>query len=164
MIKSNLCVFDSLSSLHDKKIKFDIISLFHVYEHLTDPIQTIKELKSFSKKNSSFYIEVPHANDFLLSILNLQKFKEHTLWSEHLILHTKESIKLFLEKSGLKVVKIHKIQRYNFFNHLYWISHGRPNGHNVFKNFRYRKITDHYQNFLEKNDFTDTLIAECKIK
>lgn len=163
MLKSKLNVFESLSSI-DKSIKFDVISLFHVYEHLIHPINVMNELKSFSKKSTLFYIEVPHANDFLLSVLNIEKFKKYTLWSEHIILHTKKSIKIFLEKSGFKILKLHDIQRYDFFNHLYWISKGMPNGHKKFQNFDYKLIKEHYEKFLRKNEFTDTLIAVCKIK
>ena len=163
MLKSKLNVFESLSSIGNS-IKFDVISLFHVYEHLTSPINVMNELKAYSKKSTLFYIEVPHANDFLLSVLNLENFKKHTLWSEHIILHTKKSIRIFLEKSGFKIIKIHDIQRYNFFNHLYWISTGMPNGHKKFQNFEYKLIKEHYEKFLRKNELTDTLIVVCKIK
>ena len=73
MLKSKLNVFESLSSIGNS-IKFDVISLFHVYEHLTSPINVMNELKAYSKKSTLFYIEVPHANDFLLKCFKLRKF------------------------------------------------------------------------------------------
>ena len=52
---------------------FEIVTLFHVFEHFTDPLD---ELRSISKKivsGGKIIIEVPHADDFLLSWINIKK-------------------------------------------------------------------------------------------
>ena len=160
--KTGLKVVKNTNAL--EQMKFDIITLFHVYEHLIDPIKTINSLKKYSKKNTIFYIEVPHSNDFLINFLKLKKFKNFTFWSEHLILHSQKTLKCFLEQSGLKILKIHKVQRYNFLNHLYWISNGKPNGDNILHDSLYEKnIINSYNKFIINNNYSDTLLVECCI-
>ena len=66
---------------------FDTIFSFHTLEHLPNQIEVLKNLKNYINIGGSLIIEVPHANDFLLKKLEVEEFKEFTLWSQHLILH-----------------------------------------------------------------------------
>ena len=54
-------------------------------------------------------VEVPHAKDFLLSTLNNEDFKNFSLWSQHLILHTRESLHKMLDYAGFKKIQIARI-------------------------------------------------------
>ena len=45
-------------------------------------------------------------DNLLLKKLKIKSFINFTLWSEHLILHTKKSLKCFLEKAGFKKNRI----------------------------------------------------------
>lgn len=47
---------ESLSSIG---VKFDLIILSHVFEHLTEPIKTLRESGDLLAKNGAIYIEVP---------------------------------------------------------------------------------------------------------
>ena len=87
-----------INQINDLDFKFDSIFLFHVFEHLVNPIEVLTQLQSKLKKNGNLIIEVPHANNLLLKKLKIKSFINFTLWSEHLILHTKQSLKCFLEK------------------------------------------------------------------
>lgn len=108
---------------------YDVVSMFHVMEHLTDPVETLSQLKSKIKKSGKLIVEVPHANDFLISFLDNDAFKKFTLWSEHLILHTRKSLELFLREAGYKVISIEGFQRYSLANHLHWTSQNKQGGH-----------------------------------
>lgn len=165
-------LYEEYLSLNQKKFKiypnitstqkkFDTIFLFHVLEHLTNPIEELKNLKKFLKKNGAIIIEVPHGNDFLLR--NCDKFKKFSLWSEHLILHTEISLIKFLKKAGFKNVKINYFQRYNYLNHLHWINNGKPNGNLIPKKDFNKMIDINYKLFLKKAKMTDTLYCEAKI-
>ena len=100
--------------------KFDVITMFHVLEHVPNQIKTLKILKTKLKNKGKIIIEVPHAEDFLILQDELKEFKDFIFWSEHLILHTYNSLKTILAKSGFKKIKIQYYQRYNFSNHLGW--------------------------------------------
>ena len=57
----------------------------------------LKEFKTHLNPGGILIVEVPHAKDFLLSNLKNEDFKNFTLWSQHLILHTRESLQRFLQ-------------------------------------------------------------------
>jgi 2-polyprenyl-3-methyl-5-hydroxy-6-metoxy-1,4-benzoquinol methylase len=139
------------------KTKFDIITMFHVLEHLPNQIEVIKSLLQKLKKNGKLIIEVPSAHDPLFKVKGLVSFKNFTMWSEHLILHTSESLKKFCLNAGAKKIKIKYFQRYNFSNHYGWIVDNLPGGHEKY-DFS-SKINTVYQRNLEKKNETDTLIA-----
>ena len=44
--------------------KFDVITMFHVLEHLPNQVDTLKQLKKLLKPKGNIIIEIPHANDF----------------------------------------------------------------------------------------------------
>ncbi len=110
-------------------------------------------------KGGRIIVEVPHANDFLLSTLNNEAFKAFTFWSEHLILHTRQSLKVFLETAGFVNVTVQGFQRYPLVNHLHWLAQGKPGGHVSWKHLRAQAMDRAYEDFLKSIDQTDTLIA-----
>jgi 2-polyprenyl-3-methyl-5-hydroxy-6-metoxy-1,4-benzoquinol methylase len=155
-IKKNIkkiIVSDNLNNLNEK---YDIITMFHVLEHIPYQIETLKELKKKLTKNGKIIIEVPSADDFLLK---LKEFKKFTFWSEHLILHTENSLRKILELSGFKKINIKYYQRYNFSNHLGWFIKRMPGGHDSYKNISDTKINKEYSDYLIRRKSTDTLIA-----
>ena len=93
---------------------------------------------------------------------NCDKFKKFTFWSEHLILHTEQSLMTLLKMVGFSNIEITYYQRYNIFNHLNWLSNGKPGGHKN-NNFNDDNLIKSYNDFLVKNKKTDTLIAYCHI-
>ena len=147
----------SLSELKDDK--FDLITLNHVFEHLNDPIDILVELQKYLKDDGIIVIEVPHARDLLLETFNLESFKNFTLWSEHLILHTRKSLETFVTNSGLHVKSIKGFQRYPISNHYNWLLNGQPSGHKIFDNLNNDVFHNHYEKLLDSIDQTDTLIG-----
>jgi len=142
----------------DKKL-YDTIFLFHVLEHLPNQILILKNLKKKLKKNGKIIIEVPSGTDLLLNIENLKEFRDFSLWSEHLILHSSKSLKKILHLSGYNKVKIEFYQRYNFNNHLNWFLNKKPGGQNKYLNFFDKKFNESYCKYLEKKGLSDTLIG-----
>jgi SAM-dependent methyltransferase len=138
---------------------FDVASLFHVFEHLPDPLTALKEVKRCMKPGGHLIIEVPHARDFLLSFLDLEAFKRHTFWGQHLILHTRQSLAAFITAAGFSIKAITGFQRYPLANHLYWLHQGRPGGHKQWSFLRSESLDAAYAAKLNEMDATDTLIA-----
>lgn len=152
-------VFNNLSEINQK---FDFISLFHVLEHIPNQIIILKKIRKKLKKDGKIIIEVPHAKDFLIETLNLKSFKNFTFWSEHLILHTEESLCKILNIAGFKVVNFEYLQRYNINNHFKWIIENKPNGHNDYKGMFNDKIKKRYIQFLQNIKQTDTILVIAK--
>ena len=158
-IKNNIQKIDISDNINSFDKKFDIITMFHVLEHIPYQTETLKVLKSKLKNKGKIIIEVPHAEDFLILQEELKEFKNFTFWSEHLILHTYKSLKSILLKSGFKNINIQYYQRYNFSNHLGWFLKRKPGGHNFYKEIVSDKLNLSYCENLKKLGQTDTLIA-----
>ena len=155
--------FEKIQDLGDRK--FDYVTLNHVFEHLIRPLDYISIFHEVLNKDGVLIIEVPHAQDFLLDTLNLQAFKDFTLWSEHLILHTKKSLELFVTHNDkFKLLEIKGFQRYSLLNHLFWLKEGRPGGHELLNDIEDSEFHQHYQNYLNKINQTDTIIGFFKKK
>ncbi|MCY4540789.1 MAG: class I SAM-dependent methyltransferase [Rhodobacteraceae bacterium] len=45
--------------------KFDLVTSFHVFEHLTDPIAALERMKTWANQDGLFYIEVPNLRNGL---------------------------------------------------------------------------------------------------
>lgn len=157
----NITTYNDIDKIPDN-LNLDCIMLNHVLEHLYDPIETLKKIKEKMNDKTLLIIEVPHADDFLISEYDCDEFKKFTFWSEHLILHTEKSLMKLLNMVGFSNIQFTYYQRYNVFNHLNWLSNGRPGGH---KNTRLSddELIKSYDNFLIKNKKTDTLIVYCYI-
>jgi 2-polyprenyl-3-methyl-5-hydroxy-6-metoxy-1,4-benzoquinol methylase len=151
-------VHESVAAIPDDK-KYDVVSLFHVFEHLTTPLQTLKEIHSKMSAGGQIIIEVPHSRDALITVFNLDAFKKFTFWGEHLILHTRDSLTAFLKAAGFKNISVKGFQRYPLANHLYWLQKGEPGGQNKLPEFRNRTLEEAYAHTLDNIDQTDTIIA-----
>ncbi len=157
----NFTIKKSISAF---KNKFDVICLFHVLEHLPNQIKILKDLKLKMKNKSKIIIEVPHANDILFSIIKNNSFKKFTFWEEHLVLHTKKSLKKVLVSSGFKNINVKFFQRYGLDNHLGWILDGKPGGHVKYNKDISLKLNLNYKKNLEQKGYSDTLIATATAK
>jgi len=158
-IQKKIKKIDISDNINSFERKFDVITMFHVLEHIPYQIKTLKVLKSKLKKKGKVIIEVPHAEDFLILQDELKEFKNFTFWSEHLILHTYKSLKTILSKSGFRNINIYYYQRYNFSNHLGWFLKKKPGGHNFYKKIISDKLNSSYCENLKKLGQTDSLIA-----
>ncbi len=150
--------FNSLNHVDDESI--DVIFLFHVFEHLPDPVNSLLEIKKKLRKGGIVVLEVPHANDFLLSHIKSEAFKKFTLWSQHLVLHTKKSITLMLDSANFQSITVKGVQRYPLSNHIHWINAGKPGGHlKELAEIDSNNLQKSYEESLEKINATDTIVA-----
>jgi 2-polyprenyl-3-methyl-5-hydroxy-6-metoxy-1,4-benzoquinol methylase len=149
-IKNNIKKINISNNISFIDRKFDIITMFHVLEHIPYQVETLKLLKSKLKNKGKIIIEVPSAQDFLLSFDELKEFKNFSFWSEHLVLHTEKSLIKILHKSGFSKIRIEYFQRYNFANHLGWFIKKQPSGHSFYANITDNKINLEYTNYLKR--------------
>jgi 2-polyprenyl-3-methyl-5-hydroxy-6-metoxy-1,4-benzoquinol methylase len=137
----------------------DIITMFHVLEHISEPVDVLSALKSRLKPGGRLLVEVPHARDALFTLYDSDAFKKFTFWSEHLVLHTRQSLRLLLSQAGFSDLEITGYQRYPLANHLYWLSRGKPAGQEVWPFLDRSILHNEYSGALAAIDRTDTLIS-----
>lgn len=151
-------VYPSLEKIPSAK-KFDVITLFHVLEHLKDPVAMLMRIKHFLKQRaqSLCIIEVPSSTDALLTLYKNKAFSIFTYWSCHLFLFNEDTLKTCAEKAGLKTVKIEQFQRYPVTNHLYWLAQGKPGGQNIY--IYNAELAQAYTAWLAEQKMCDTVIG-----
>jgi SAM-dependent methyltransferase len=139
----------------------DVISLFHVLEHIVDPVPFLREVLSKATPGGRVIIEVPSADDVLLGFFRNKPFSEFTYWSPHLFLYNPFTLGRLLEKSGVarERYSISQFQRYPLSNHLMWLSQGKPGGHVAWSFLDTPALTEAYANSLAAMGRCDTLIA-----
>jgi len=150
-------VVGSLSDLEDESL--DIVTMFHVLEHLTDPVGILTSLRRVLRPGGRLIIEVPHARDALFTLYDCDAFKRFTFWSEHLVLHTRQSLAILLSAAGYHETEIIGYQRYPLANHLHWLAKGLGGGHVKWKYLSGSQLDLSYSNSLTRIDRSDTLIA-----
>lgn len=156
--ENDIDLYDSLEKID---VRFDVITAFHVIEHLSEPIIILKNLKNLLKEKGKIIIEVPNASDALLTIYKNEPFSYFTYWSCHLYLYTQHTLGLLAKQAGLNIDFIKHIQRYSLSNHLYWLSKGNPGGHEKWGSFLdSEELNKAYENQLATIGATDTIIMQ----
>ena len=152
------------SSLNDVKTKFNLITAFHVVEHLKDPISVLRQLAKLLEENGKLVIEVPNSEDALLTLYESEVFKKFSYWDQHLFLFNAQTLNTLATISGFSLIKIKHVQRYPLSNHLYWLSKGLPGGHEVWSNLNSNKINQAYSSKLAALGQTDTIFGIFEVK
>lgn len=140
--------------------EFDVITCMHVFEHVTRPIEFLRHVYRGLEHGGNLILEVPHARDFLIE--QSEAFRQHTFWSEHLILHTHFSLMAMLEHVGFTVQRVRDIQRYGLANHMGWLTYGQPRGHQIFPWLDTPYVDAPYAERLAGVRKTDTLWMEAR--
>lgn len=138
---------------------YDLITSFHVVEHLSDPRTILKELAACLKDHGRLVIEVPSSEDALLTLYENDTFQRFTYWSQHLFLFNAETLRRLATQAGLRVVSVQQFQRYPLSNHLHWLSHNQPGGHQHWSFLDTPALTEAYAASLAATGKCDTLIA-----
>jgi len=152
----HLNVFPDLTAVRGS---YDVITAFHVVEHLSDPAITLRDLSTLLSFGGEIIVEVPNSEDALLTLYNNKKFQDFTYWSQHLFLYNAQTMKILVKKAGLKLNWVKHIQRYSLANHLYWLAKGGPGGHEHFNFIDTVELNKQYESQLAALEVTDTIIV-----
>lgn len=155
--EEGLACFESVDALCEEK--YDVITMFHVLEHLPDPIMILEELKKHLTDDGKIIIEIPNADDALLSLYESTDFADFTYWVCHLYLYTNSTLTKLMNRCGLKISIIQQIQRYPLSNHLYWLSKKKPGGHKKWAAFNNELLDTLYGERLSQLGIADTILA-----
>lgn len=151
------------ASLGNAGMDYDLITAFHVIEHLPDPRAMLRELAAHLKSQGRLVIEVPSSEDALLTLYDSDAFQRFTYWSQHLFLFNAETLRCLAIQAGLRVVSIQQFQRYPLSNHLHWLSRNLPGGHQHWSFLDTPTLTKAYAASLAAIGKCDTLIAYLEL-
>lgn len=148
--------------LEDAGSEYDLITAFHVIEHLPDPRASLRELARHLAKDGRLVVEVPSSDDALLTLFESEPFRHFSYWSQHLFLFNADTLRRLAVQAGLRVVAIQQFQRYPLSNHLYWLSRNRPGGHQQWSFLDTPALSAAYAASLASLGKCDTLIAHLE--
>jgi 2-polyprenyl-3-methyl-5-hydroxy-6-metoxy-1,4-benzoquinol methylase len=117
--EENSCefIFDSLKSLLENKKhhseKFDVITMWHVLEHVPDLESYIIQIKSLLKPNGTIIIAVPNFKSY--DAIYYGKFWAAFDVPRHLWHFSKKSISILFKKEQMEIVKIFPMKFDSFY-------------------------------------------------
>ncbi|HYL66109.1 MAG TPA: class I SAM-dependent methyltransferase [Nitrosopumilaceae archaeon] len=137
---------------------FDTIVMFHVLEHIADPISFLKNVKKLLKPKGKLIVEVPNYDDFQLE-LN-KSYREFYWQRAHLHYFTPKNLRCVFSFAGFKA-KISGVQRYSIENMISWKLTNKPQLNEPTYSLPepYEWIEKSYKQNLEKNLKCDTIMS-----
>ena len=162
LIQKGIDVHKDISELDNQ---FDVITLFHVFEHLKEPREWLRIISEHLKDGGVLFIEVPNSNDALLSLYKCDDFADFTYWSAHLYLYTIDSLTMIINDNGsFDIESDGQVQRYPLANHLYWLASGKPGGQKVWGKLSSKELEKQYYMALSELGLCDTLFFRLRKK
>lgn len=161
-ISKGLEIHNSILDAKNKGKSFDIVTLFHVIEHIDEPHKFINDVYELMNEDGILIIETPNSMDALLTVYENEAFQNFTYWSHHPILYSNFALASLLERSSFKILHSRGIQRYSLDNHLYWLAKNKPGGHAIMNFFISDKTKNSYDSDLIDIERNDTLWIICK--
>lgn len=106
---------------------YDLVTLWHVAEHVPDPVQLVADAWQMVKPGGWLSLEVPNVHDELLTLS--EAFANYSYMIEHLSYFTPEKLgKLIESGTGQTPDTLYGYQRYGIFNYMHWIHANAPLG------------------------------------
>lgn len=148
----------------DKDIgRFDVVTLFHVLEHLSDPIMFLGKNKNLINPNGVLICEVPNVREMLLDVC--EEYNDFYWIRAHLNYFSRETLLECFRKAGFDNVEIIFEQRYGLINLCNWLTAGKPQIEKpVFEiNEAYKPVDAFYRQYLESLGRSDAIIAIARV-
>lgn len=160
--KGKISYFDLRYNLPKMK-KFDVITMFHVLEHIRNLHEFLGNVKKLLMPTGTLIIEVPNHSDFQLT-LN-PNYKDFHYQQGHIHYFTPVSIKKILQICNFKKIKVKGIQRYSIENMFYWRLFNQPQINEPKYELldKLNWLENFYKNQLETKLKSDTIIVIAKV-
>ncbi len=120
-------IFADVSEIPPSR-RYDIICMFHVFEHIRTPVQFLKQCTQLLNPGGMIIIEVPCIEDPLLTLYHLDAFKDFYFQPMHPFIYSEQALDFCFQQAGLNKKKVMYYQRYGLDNHLAWLKNKKPGG------------------------------------
>ena len=103
---------------------YDLVTMFHLLEHITNPVLFLKRLKDFMKPDGYLILELPNVDNLMMKAS--LEFNDFFYFRDHVAYYTPQLLQTVLEKAGYEIIKLKGNQLYGLTNHFNWIINGVP--------------------------------------
>jgi len=156
----NINLFENEADLS----KFDCITLFHVLEHINNPISFLRIIQKHLNSDGKLIIEVPNADD--MSLGACEKYRNFYWQRAHLFYFNAKTLQKVIQKAGFSIINISYVQRYSIENFMNWVVLGKPQIEKPSFQTKnaYKWLEDYYKKYLCEIGKSDSLILIAKLK
>jgi 2-dehydro-3-deoxyphosphooctonate aldolase (KDO 8-P synthase) len=114
----NVYLDDKFANDHENE--FDIITSWHVLEHLDEHFidVVLRNMYKCCKNGGKIVIEVPHSED---ELFKFDKYKQINYMIHHLSYWNEKSLTKLLANNSIKNYEFRYVQRYGYDNYLNWV-------------------------------------------
>lgn len=103
---------------------FDVVTLFDVFEHFSDPIHILKKINWILKRNGILIIQTPNYDSLISKITG--KNWSWLLIPEHLFIYTLRTLEIILKNNEFRIIKVFTWDDlYEFVNNIINIQNNR---------------------------------------
>lgn len=135
------------SDMHET---YDLVTMFHLIEHITSPVDFLRKVSSLIKPNGYLLMELPNVSNLVMDVS--PQFNDFFYIRDHVAYYTPELLKRMVEKAGYTVIAQRGTQIYSILNHMNWIINGTPQytnpSYNVPPDLKW--LDDYYRQYLDK--------------
>lgn len=105
----NLKIIDKfLDQANIAEDSFDVVAMFHVIEHINDPLAEMQKINKVIKNGGVFVAETPRYDTFWFKLL---KEHERSVIPEHFTFFTKKSFSQMVTKAGFEIIQLDTVGR-----------------------------------------------------
>lgn len=95
---------NSLEDAQFRDIKFDSIRIWHVFEHLTDPVSALKKIRDFLTDDGEIMMALPNAKSWTMSVFGRYWYGLDV--PRHVISYSPKTLHILTSKNGLRITEI----------------------------------------------------------
>jgi len=142
---------------------FDVITMFHLLEHLSDPVKFCKILRRYLTEQGSLVIEVPNLDDLMLEAC--PPYRSFWWQRAHISYFNRNTLHRVLVEAGYSDIGILGVQRYGIDNRASWLVTGKPqiDSPSFETAGSYTWLERYYKSYLENILRCDTLMAVAHV-
>jgi 2-polyprenyl-3-methyl-5-hydroxy-6-metoxy-1,4-benzoquinol methylase len=106
---------------------YDLVTLFHVLEHVADPVDFLAAVAARLAPGARLVVEVPNVQDALVSVYDIPAYRAFYFQKAHLWYFDASTLTEVLRRAGLGS-EVSGVQRYGLANHVGWMLAGERGG------------------------------------
>lgn len=159
-LNAGMTVYPSLDAL--PSCSFDRIFMFHVLEHIHDPVGFLRHVRTLLQPGGKLIIEVPNVDDALVSVYHVDAYRDFYWQPAHSSYFSRSTLARVLESAGMRGA-MYPLQRYDLSNHLCWMLTGRPGGQGHFNDLFTSELNGVYADCLKRRFVCDTIYTIAEI-
>lgn len=156
---------------------FDLIFMFQIFEHIWEPHDFLRDVRSKLKDGGLLILDIPNLNDAMYQLYQLPFIRDKFYFKEqHPMNYTPDALTKVMNANGFDTVDVRLVQEYSVTNHLNWIYKNKGNASfeegmkpqfdNVSPDDGYPeiwvKMDQYYKQLLTEAGYSDTIFAVFK--